>query len=84
MSTILLELPGDVLDATRLSAEELKVELAISLFERGKLSLGKAAEVAGFGTVRFLHKLGERGIPVHYGIAEYEADLETLRQLGHP
>jgi predicted HTH domain antitoxin len=32
--------------------------------------------------MRFQHLLASRGIPVHYDVAEFEADLDTLRELG--
>ena len=37
-----LEIPSEVLHATRLTVRQLKVELAVHLFEEEKLSFGKA------------------------------------------
>mgnify|MGYP001370111873 CR=1 FL=1 len=84
MALLHLDLPGDLLDAARLTEAELRAELAVHLFEREKLSLGKAAEVAGFDTGRFMHLLGSRNIPMHYDIDEYEADLATIGHVGKP
>lgn len=82
MTTVTLELPSDVLLATRLTKSELKVELAIHLFDQGKLSLGKARELADMDIWQFMQLLGARGIRVHYDVDEYDEDLETLRRLG--
>ena len=79
--TAMLELPFDLAQATRLNPEEIRRELAVVLFHQGKLSLGKARELAGMDIWAFMHLLGLRGIPVHYDVAEYEADLKTLREL---
>ena len=79
---VTLELPSDVLLATQLTKIELKVELAVHLFEQGKLSFGKARQVADIDVLRFLHLLGSRGIPVHYDVDEYEVDLMSLQGLG--
>ena len=41
-----LELPAGLLEAARMTVDDAKLELALALFARGKLSLGKAAELA--------------------------------------
>lgn len=82
MTTVSLELPSDVLLATRLTSSELKTELAIHLFDQGKLSLGKARELADMDIWQFMQLLGARGIIAHYDIEEYEEDLDTLKRLG--
>lgn len=82
MTTITLDLPNDVFLATHLTKTELKIELAVHLFEQGKLSLGKACRLAGMNTWQFMQLIGSRGIAVHYDIDEYEEDLDTLKRLG--
>lgn len=82
METTILEIPSEVLHATRLTPQQLKVELAVHLFEQEKLSFGKARQLAGMTVWQFMQLLGSRGIPIHYDVAEYEEDLETLKRLG--
>jgi len=81
-STISIEIPREVLHITRMTPEELKRELAIHLFQQGRLSLGKAREMAGMTVWAFQQLLGSRGIPVHYDVRDYEEDLATLKELG--
>lgn len=59
-STVAIEIPQEVLHATRMSPEELKQELAIHLFQQGKLSFGKAREMAGMTAWAFQQILGSR------------------------
>jgi len=80
--TVSIQIPLDVLHATKMTPDELKRELAIHLFHEGKLSFGKAREMAGVTGWTFQQILGARGIPVHYDVADYERDLATLRDLG--
>ncbi|GIV76618.1 UPF0175 family protein [Litorilinea aerophila] len=81
-NTVSIEIPREILHATRMTPQELKVDLAILLFQRGKLSFGKAREMAGMSVWAFQQLLGSQGIPVHYDVEEYDEDLQTLRELG--
>ena len=80
--TISIEVPREILHATRMTPQELKRELAIYLFQQGKLSFGKAREMAGMTVWAFQQILASREIPVHYDVDEYEEDLATLKTLG--
>ena len=81
-ATVTIEIPREVIHATRMTPQELKRELAIYLFQQGKLSFGKAREMAGMTVWTFQQLLGSRGIPVHYDLQDYEEDLATLQELG--
>lgn len=80
--TATLEIPYDVLHSTRMTSQELKQELALSLYQREKLSFGKAREMLGLDAWTFQQLLGSRGISVHYDVADYEEDLATLQEMG--
>lgn len=77
-----LDLPFDLFQATRLTPDEVRRELAVHLYRHGKLSLGKARELAGMNATAFLHLLGGLGVEIHYEVGDYEADLATMRTLG--
>jgi predicted HTH domain antitoxin len=81
-ATVAIEIPREVIHATRMTPEEMKRELAVYLFQQGKLSFGKAREMAGMTVWAFQQLLGSRGIPVHYDLEDYEDDLATLQELG--
>jgi predicted HTH domain antitoxin len=77
-----LDIPDDLLHAARLTEQEALKELAVALFAQERLTLAQAARLAGLDRLTFQHLLAARRIPVHYDVAEFEADLETLRSLG--
>jgi len=81
-STISIEIPREVIHITRMTPQELRRELAIYLFQQGKLSFGKAREMINMNVWEFQQILGSRGIPVHYDVEDYEEDLATLKELG--
>ena len=73
-----LTIGDDVLRSARLSAEELRLELAIALFREERLTLAQAAEVAEIDRLSFQRALARRKIPIPY---DFDSDLETLRQM---
>ena len=81
-SMISIEIPREVAHATRMTPQELRQELAIHLFQQGKLSFGKTREMAGMTVWAFQQLLGSKGIPIHYDVEDYEEDLTTLKELG--
>lgn len=68
MGTIHIDLPESVLLATGQSEEEFvreaKLVLALRLFEQGRVSSGRAAEICGLPRVDFLLAAGRAGVPV--------------------
>jgi predicted HTH domain antitoxin len=59
---VVLDLPD-----VNIKKEELKILLAIKLFEEGIVSLGKAAEIVGYSEQTFSKILLKRGIsPIKY------------------
>ncbi len=76
-----LEIPQDILDSARLTVDQVLVELAVHLYEQGRLSIGKAHELADMSLWEFRQLLGFRRIPPHFTAEDLEQDLETLRQL---
>ena len=75
-----LIIPDEILQAARMSAAEMKQELAVLLFEREKLTLGQASRLAGMSQWQFQQLLASRQIPIHYDVAEFEADLKILAE----
>lgn len=75
-------IPDEVLDASHMTPAEFKQEVAVMLFQREKLTLGQASHLAGMSQLQFQLLLASRQIPIHYDVADFEADLRTLRETG--
>ena len=52
--------------STGFTQQELKLEIALMLFEKERLSLRKAAALAEMHWLYFLEELDLRKIPLHY------------------
>jgi predicted HTH domain antitoxin len=68
-------------DVANISAVDAQILFAIKLFETGKLSLGKAAEVAGLSYRTFHELLVKYGVPiVVYSEEDVNAEIENARR----
>lgn len=78
--SISLSIPDSVARSLRLpegeAEQRLRQELALALYARDLLSLGKAAELAGISRFVFSDLLTQRNIPRHYGEEELAEDLK--------
>jgi predicted HTH domain antitoxin len=68
MSELRIELPSEV------PVEEARLLLMVKLFETGRLSLGQAAQSAGYSRRAFIELLGKLGVPV------FDYSVEELRR----
>ena len=78
MSSISLEIPEEILISLKETPESLSREIsilaAVKLFELGKLSSGRAAQLAGMSRVEFLMALG------HYQVSPFSLTSQQLEQ----
>ncbi|GIV79521.1 UPF0175 family protein [Litorilinea aerophila] len=85
MTDLVSALSEDLREALRIPPEEqearLRQELAVRLYAKGLLSLGKARQLAEMSKWDFLALLGREGIPRHYDQEELQKDLEVLETL---
>ena len=89
MATRTVEVPEEILALLRQSrlgdraeADQVRMALAILLFQQGVISVGRAAELAGEPRATFELLLGEIGIsPVRYSLQDYLDDVETIERL---
>ncbi len=73
-----LKLEGIELDSLKMSVDKFILEIAILLYSQGRVSMGKASELAKMNRIIFQEELGKRKVPVNYNETELDADLATL------
>ncbi len=76
MKTLTINIP-DNLD---LSPKETVTALGVQLYEMGKLTLGQAAEMAGYSKRTFMELLGNYGVSVfNFPVEELDGDLANVK-----
>ena len=83
---ITISLPDHLFAALRLGAgdvaREMRLALAIRAYQQHRLSLGKAAELAGLERLDFMETLGGVGVTLFdYDEAEVDIELDGARAL---
>jgi predicted HTH domain antitoxin len=82
MRQVILEYPDNLELAVQATPEEMQAQIrlmaALKMFELGKLSSGKAAELAGLSRAEFLEMCGRYRVPVfNYAPGEIEDELRS-------
>ena len=76
MKTITIKLP----DTVDFDDKEALMTIASRLYEKGKLSLGQAAEVVGLSKSTFMEILGSYGVSVfNYPSSDLDRDVENAK-----
>jgi len=75
MKKLVLDLP----DTVDLSEQEAKTMLAANLYESGKLSLGQAADLAGYSKRTFMELLGSFNVSL-FNYDELENDIANAKR----
>ena len=70
-------IPSERLGNVALNERDAVVDIAIGLYKRDQVSLGRAAEIADLSSPEFLAELGRRQVPINYDASDLRADLKT-------
>ncbi|NES86199.1 MAG: UPF0175 family protein [Moorea sp. SIO2B7] len=72
----------EILKAAKMTESQLKLEIAIMLFQQDKISIGKARNLAEMTLLEFQKEIAQRKICIHYDVEELEQDVKTLQEMG--
>ncbi len=85
MPNVTIEIPAEVLTLAGLpgvsDSNRATLLLALELYREGRVSLGRAAELAGAGIEEFMEFSAHRQVSLHYGEADLAEDRATAERL---
>jgi len=73
-----LVIPGQVLEQAQFSPSEMRLEIAVYLYAKERLSMGQARRLAGIDRIAFQKELSNRDVLIHFDVNDLHDDLRTL------
>ncbi len=71
----------EVLQKAEITAEELLIEMAVHLYDTGRLSMGQARNLAGLDQIAFQKEMAKRDVYIKYDAEDLKTDLKNLKRL---
>ena len=74
-----LTISEETLRAASMTPEELRLEIAMLLYKKERLTLALAAKLAGLSRIEFQKNLSTYNATLHYDVSEFKDDIRTLK-----
>lgn len=76
-----LLIKDEILRKAEITAEELTIEMAIYLYDRGRLSIGQARNLSGLDHISFQKEMAKRDVYIKYDLEDLKTDLKNLEKI---
>jgi len=76
-----ITIPDELLDSSRISADQVRLEVAVVLYQKGGLSIGQATSFSGLTRIQFQRELAARDIPLNYSSHDLARDLDVIKDI---
>ncbi len=77
-----LVISDELVQASGLSEVELLQEVVLLLYQREKISLGKASRILGISQLDFQALLTSHNLYIQYDVNDLHEDVQNLQELG--
>lgn len=74
-----LVVSDELVKASGLSEPEFFQVLVLTLFEKEKISLGKASQLLGITQLNFQALMAKHGLYIHYDVEDLREDVASLK-----
>ncbi|MFN0174296.1 MAG: UPF0175 family protein [Saprospiraceae bacterium] len=74
-----LVISNSILEQAQISPAELRLEIAVYLYAKERLSIDQARRLAGLDLVSFQKELVKRDIYIHHDKEDLKTDIESLQ-----
>jgi predicted HTH domain antitoxin len=76
-----LTIPDEILSHTNISSIDMRIEVAAYLYEKQRISIGKARLIAGLSLIQFQKELAKRNIYLQISSKDLDTEVKNLRLL---
>jgi predicted HTH domain antitoxin len=76
-----ITIPDEIVALSNISSTDFRIEIATYLYEKQRLSIGKAHKLAGLNLIQFQKELLKRNIYLHLDTSDIDKELQNLNQL---
>ena len=75
--SVTITIPDSIANSAHLTEEEIKQEIAITLYQKKRLTFAQARRIADLSRIEFQRLLGSHCVAV-YDVSDFEEDMRTL------
>lgn len=68
----------DFLKNAQINEKDFLIDIAVYLYDKGRLSIGQAKRLSRLNQLEFQKALADRGVYLNYDIEEFHKDLKTI------
>jgi predicted HTH domain antitoxin len=76
-----MKVTDELIQLSGMNEQQLREELALWLYSKGKLSMGRAARFCNMERIQFMELMAKQKIDINYSVEDFEQDLETIEKL---
>lgn len=78
----MIKVTEDLIQLSGMNEQQLREELALWLYTKGKLSMGRAAKFCNTNRIQFMDLMAKNKLDINYSVEDFEQDLQTIQKLG--
>ena len=75
-----LIITAETLNQADISATDLRIEIAVYLYDKERLSFGQAKTLSGLDHLNFQKELSKRNVYIKYDTKDLEDDLKNMEE----
>ena len=76
-----MKVTDELIQLSGMNEQQLREELALWLYSKGKLSMGRAAKFCNMERIQFMELMTKQKVDINYSVEDFEQDLETIEKL---
>lgn len=76
-----IKIPAYVLEKANLTEKDFLIEIAVHLYNIGRLTMGQARKFANLDQISFQKEMSKRDVYIKYGMDDLEDDLKTIKEM---